>query len=193
MPLLVAEQRNPEWHAAHHMRVTASVAAGALGLSPHMSRQAAWRAITGAKTEAESRDNKHFAWGREFESQAIQEYECVSGSLVEPTGLWVSEALDWLGASPDGLVGSDGLVEVKCPGELPGAVPVHYRIQCLVAIYVTGRQWCDFFSWTHNGYFLKRIHRCEGIDGIVKRLASFYHRYVASGQCPERKQRRKKS
>lgn len=97
---------------------------------------------------------KQTEWGRQNESLAIAAYELRTGRDVEPAGFIVHREHGHIGGSPDGLVGSDGLVEIKCPynpeihhaNRLVGMPPGHMpQIQGL--LWVTGRRWCDFLSF----------------------------------------------
>jgi hypothetical protein len=105
------------------------------------------------------------------------------------------------GASPDRLIGDDGLIEVKCPNTathietlLEGAVPGKYRLQMMWQMACTGRQWCDFVSFDPRmpedmRLFVRRIERCPvtiadiekevriflaEIDDTVNRLVAAY-------------------
>lgn len=188
MPLLVPSQRTPEWHAAHFQRVTASVAAACLGVGPD-SRQKAWRSILGQRTQAESRPNRFQQWGVDQEPRARLAYEIRTGLLVEETGFWVHPSLDWLGASPDGLVG-EGLLELKCPDKLPVRVPTYHRIQMLIQLAVCERPWCDYFCWTPDGVFCQRVYPA-GTAGLIVKLARFRNNYVLTNTQPPRGGRRK--
>ncbi len=93
-------------------------------------------------------------WGIEHEDDARAEYEAQTGNLVELTGFIKHPSVPFLGASPDGLVGDDGLLEIKCPNPSTqiayiraGVVPEQYRPQILLQLIVTGRRWCDFVSF----------------------------------------------
>jgi hypothetical protein len=73
---------------------------------------------------------------------------------VEEIGFVDHPAIEMAGASPDGLIGDDGLVEIKCPGTathietlLGGSIPDKYRLQMLFQMACTGRQYCDFVSF----------------------------------------------
>lgn len=188
MPLLEIDQRTPEWLEARKGKVTASIAAGCLGLCPYTSRQKAWRTILGTEPQ---RENNHMRWGTEFEPTARRAYECETGNIVDEGGFWVHDSIPWLAASPDGLVGHDGISEVKCPGKLPLIVPIHHRVQMLIQLAVTGREWADYYVWTHDGTFLRRVYRA-GITGLIARLELFYNRYVLTGIEPPKKKRLKK-
>jgi predicted phage-related endonuclease len=92
--------------------------------------------------------------GRELEPVAVAEYEFQTGLETDKTGFWVHPTIDRFGASPDRLVGQDGLLEVKCP--LPtthieyliaGIMPEEYVDQVQSELACTGRQWADFVSF----------------------------------------------
>jgi hypothetical protein len=158
-------------------------------MNPHMSRQEAYRRALGIQSDG---GNRHTRWGSEFEPIARSAYEVATGNMVMTTGFWVHPKFDWLGASPDGLIGGDGLVEIKCPTACPESVPLAHRIQMLVQLIVTGREWCDYFVWTHEKTFLRRVH-LAGEAGLLRRLEAFYHDHVLAKVEPPRKKRSKKS
>jgi exodeoxyribonuclease (lambda-induced) len=94
------------------------------------------------------------AWGLEREEEAKAAYEAHTGLLVRDAGFYDHPRIDNLGATPDGLVNSDGLVETKCPTTatflewtLTGAVPEEHKPQMIVQIACTGRRWCDFVAF----------------------------------------------
>lgn len=90
------------------------------------------------------------------EPRARDTYAEQRGVTVEEVGFMVRSGEGWtLGYSPDGLVGQDGLIEVKAPRAkthmrtfLDDKVPSGYMAQCQAALLVSGRQWCDFLSWS---------------------------------------------
>lgn len=104
--------------------------------------------------------------GETEEPRACEKYAETRGVDVEPMGFMVRSGDGWsLGYSPDGLVGLDGLVEVKAPRAkthlrtiINDEVPREYMAQCQAALLVSGRQWCDFISW------------CGGMPMYVKRV-----------------------
>jgi len=93
-------------------------------------------------------------WGKEQEENARLAYEFVTGNKVKEVGFIKHHSIDNLGASPDGLILSDGLVEFKCPEStthvdyiLSGIVPDEYIPQMIDQLLVTERDWCDFVSY----------------------------------------------
>ena len=92
--------------------------------------------------------------GTELEPFARAAYEIRFGRIVEETGFIKHPKIEWSGASPDGLVGDDGLLEIKCPNTsahigylLSGEAPAQYIPQMIWQIECTGRKWCDFASY----------------------------------------------
>ncbi len=128
--------------------------------------------------------------GVEYEDSAIQAYEYASDNSVERVGF--VKCHDLLGVSPDGFVGQDGIVEVKCPDSnthvgyiLDDVVPSKYLYQMLFQMMVTGRSWCDFVSYDprmphpHN-IFVKRVFMQDYLEEWGKlsdKLSAFLELY----------------
>jgi len=102
----------------------------------------------------ESFTNAAMEWGTATEPQARIVYEAEMGLFVEQVPFVLHPTIEWFGCSPDGLVGENGLLEIKCPSSKnhikylnAGKPPAKYvpQMQCQMA--VTGRQWCDFVSF----------------------------------------------
>ena len=114
--------------------------------------------------------NDAMQWGTATEPFARAKYEEVTGEIVELRGLATHGDIPCFGASPDGLVGDDGLVEIKCPTTttfvewlIGGEVPEQHKPQMLAQLAVTGRKWVDFFAFDprikgeEQKYFLRRF------------------------------------
>lgn len=93
-------------------------------------------------------------WGITTEPAAKMKYEEITGSFIENCGFALHDTIEFCGASPDGLIGNDGLIEIKCPTTsthiewiLGGEVPEKHKPQMLLQMAVTGRTWCDFMSY----------------------------------------------
>jgi putative phage-type endonuclease len=98
--------------------------------------------------------NDAMRWGNEQEPFARAAYEVAMGCLVDQVGLVLHPAIERGAASPDGLVGSTQLVEIKCPKTathisylLAGEVPAQYQNQMLWQMACTDRIGCDFVSF----------------------------------------------
>lgn len=154
-------QRTDEWFAARLGKATASriadiVARTKSGYSAsraNYSAQLVAERLTG--TVAESFSSAAMAWGTEKEPEARAAYEWETDATVTEIGFVDHPRIAMSGASPDGLVGDDGLVEIKCPNTathiatlLGGKViPSKYEAQIQWQMTCTGRQWCDFVSY----------------------------------------------
>ncbi len=118
---------------------------------------------------APSFTNAAMQHGTLTEPEARRAYEFFVDCDVREVGFVAHPALAMAGASPDGLVGSDGLVELKCPNTathidtlLSGVVPDKYIKQMQFQMICTGREWCDFASYDNRlpermRLFVKRV------------------------------------
>ena len=188
MPEIVTDQLSPKWHEARVGRITASVAAGCLGLSPHMGPITAWKAIMGIRQA----ENGFMRYGTANESAAKSAYQIATGHLVRETGFWVHPTLDWLGASPDAFVGHRGCLEVKAPQTLPDSIPPHHAVQMQVQMFVCDCDWAEYWAWhPEQGHYLARIN--ADIGNLVELLKQFYETYVITNTPPPRRKRKAKS
>jgi putative phage-type endonuclease len=118
---------------------------------------------------AEGFTNSAMQWGTETEPLARAAYEAYTNELVEQVGFIEHPIIHNTGASPDGLVGLFGLVEIKSPQTnthldtlLSGSVPTKYIPQMMWQMRVCDRQWCDFVSFDPRlpdklQLFIKRV------------------------------------
>jgi len=171
------EQRTDDWFAARIGKVTASrvadvVAKTKSGYSASRDNymaQLVCERLTGKP--AESFSNAAMQWGTETEPLARAAYEAKMDVLVDEVGFIDHPSIVNSGASPDGLVGIDGLIEIKCPNTathidtlLSQTVPKKYADQIFWQMACTGRDWCDFVSYDPRlppdlQLFIKRIPR----------------------------------
>jgi putative phage-type endonuclease len=175
------EQRSPEWYAARLGKVTASRVADVIAKtkSGYSASRANYMAeLVCERLTGRSGDfyqNAAMVWGTETEPMARSAYEAHSGNLVTETGLVLHSSISDAGASPDGLIDEDGLVEIKCPNTathidtlLDEKVPSKYVTQIMWQMACTGRKWCDFVSYDprmpeHMQIFVKRVERDDDI------------------------------
>lgn len=154
------EQGTPEWFAARLGNVTASRVADVIAKTKsgysasreNYMAQLICERMTG--TVAESYSNAAMQWGTETEPLARAAYESYADVLVDQIGYVPHPVISRAGASPDGLVGVDGLLEIKCPNTathietlLSEKVPSKYITQMQWQMSCTGRKWCDFVSF----------------------------------------------
>ena len=168
-------QRSPEWHEARRGKMTASNLGASLGQVGYVSRPQAFRRAMGLDT---FEGNEATDWGTLHEENGIKVYEKLTRNVVQETGLHVHPEYGWLAGSPDGLVGCDGLIEVKCPfyKRRPHQdVPGHYWMQCNALMEITRREWCDYICWTPGGVTIQRIPRdSTTFNWLLPYYANFY-------------------
>lgn len=154
------EQRTDEWFAARLGLVTASRVADLMAKTrsgPAASRknylwELACQRLTG--TREDGYINSAMQRGIDLEPMARGYYEGVTGTLVDEVGFIKHKYVNWFGASPDGLVGDYGMLEIKCPNTathgdflLTGKVDDRYIKQMQAQMSCANRDWCDFVSF----------------------------------------------
>ncbi len=154
------EQGTPEWHELRRGKVTASRVADILAKTKtgtSVSRQnylieLALQQTT--KTIEPSYTNAAMEWGTATEPQARVAYEVNTNNFVDQVPFIDHPKIQGFGCSPDGLVGADGLLEIKCPNSATHweyfkaqEPPKKYFIQMQAQMAVTGAKWCDFVSF----------------------------------------------
>lgn len=185
MPVQIkAEQRTPEWFEARLGRATASrfgdiMAKTRSGYSASRKNYLAELLIQRlTKQIPDNYQSPAMLWGVENEPVAVLQYTLETGNGVEETSLWLHDEIE-AGASPDGLVGKDGLIEVKCPNSAThietlhtGKLPTQYKAQVQGQMWVTNRNWCDFISYDprlpENAQMI--VIRVERDDEYIKEL-----------------------
>ena len=189
------EQRSPEWFKAREGRVTGSSVGAILGLSPFMSADDVMRRMVreyhGADSEFQG--NAATQWGTMNEPGACSEYEMETGNTVELCGFYTYE--HWLGASPDGLIGSNGLVEFKCPYSMrkgegrfkTAQEQMHYYAQMQIQLFITNRDYCDFYQWSPSQTKLEVVSRDDQfLKDSLPKLKDFYDAYLLECGNPDR-------
>lgn len=154
------EQRSDAWFMERAGKVTASAIYKVMARTKtgygadraNYHAQLVAERLTGRA--AESFTNAAMQWGTDTEPQARAMYSLVTGLDVKETGFHAHPAIAMSGASPDGLVGEAGLVEIKCPNTathiatLTGSgIERKYMLQMQWQMACTGRDWCDFASF----------------------------------------------
>ena len=153
-------QNTPEWFSLRLGHVTGSriadiVSRTKTGYSASRANylaQLVSERLTGQN--GESYTNAPMQWGIDHEAEARRAYAFRFNRTVAETGFVSHPTIKMAGASPDGLVGDDGLVEIKCPNTathietfVTGTIPAKYEAQMLWQMACTGRGWCDFVSY----------------------------------------------
>lgn len=186
------EQRSEEWHELRLGKVTASRVADVIARTKsgwgasranYMAELVAER-LTGVRAEAYV--NAAMQRGTDLEPLARSTYEFFTNRTVVEIGFVSHPSIADTGASPDGLLGDDGLIEIKVPNTsthietlLSGAVPGKYVTQMQWQMACAGRAWCDFVSFDPRmpatmSMFIKRVQRDDAmIASLEKDVAEF--------------------
>lgn len=165
------EQNTQEWFDVRDLKFTASnastILADGAGLKTLIKEMLAEHYSSGNYEQYSNKyTNKDMERGHEFEDKARMTYEFETGNSVEQVGF--VEMDKHIGCSPDGLVGKDGLVEIKNFSDkvylellLTDKIDKKYYNQMQMQMYVTGRKWCDYFvfnpNFTDKPFYLKRV------------------------------------
>jgi putative phage-type endonuclease len=171
------EQGTDEWFAVRIGKVTASRVADVLAKTKtgystsrdNYMAQLVCERLTGQK--GESFTNAAMQHGTDTEPLARAAYEALHDVLVDEVGFIPHPSILMAGASPDGLVSDDGLLEIKCPNTathietlLSQTVPGKYNTQMQFQMACTNRSWCDFVSFDNRlppelQLFVRRVPR----------------------------------
>lgn len=172
------EQRSDAWFAARLGKATASrfhdimskTKSGPSAYRKNYKAELVVERLTGEK--ASSFTSPAMQWGIDNEPIARLAYTAETGNDVEDATFVQHMTLE-AGASPDGYVGEDGLVEIKCPNTATHIetlwtkkVPFQYIAQVQGQLWITGRKWCDFVSFdprmpSNAQLFITRVERDE--------------------------------
>ena len=153
------DQNSPEWDEARRGVITASCFSNIVQRTGKPSTQRkkylyklAAEVVSGYKVASYS--NAIMERGHEVEQEARQAYSDATLNEIDHVGFCFMDESHRVGASPDGLVGEDGGVEIKCPDAhthveylLSNKLPVKYLQQVQGSMYVTGRSWWNFVSY----------------------------------------------
>jgi len=191
--VLKVTQGTAEWALARSGHVTSSricdvmakIKSGEAAARRDYRIQLVAERLTGKPSES-GYTNAYMIRGTEQEPFARAAYEMRSDVMVDQVGFVLHEELEHCGCSPDGLVGDDGLLEIKCPKTsthigyiLDGGIPSEYRLQMLWQMECTGRSWCDFLSYDPRlpenlQLFIRRYERNdERLAEIRKEVVRF--------------------
>jgi putative phage-type endonuclease len=152
-------QRSPEWRKIRCGKIGASdmsavLAKGKSGGESKTRKTLMFRVLAERLSgiPQETYCNSAMKWGTEHEPYARNLYEMEMSCSVKQVGF--VEWDEYAGCSPDGFVGEDGLVEIKCPNTsthlsyiLANRMPPEYFIQVQSQMWITERRWCDFVSY----------------------------------------------
>jgi putative phage-type endonuclease len=186
------EQRTEEWFSARLGKVTASrvsdvIAKTKSGYSASRDNymaQLICERLTGQ--QGESFTNTAMQWGTETEPLARSAYENAKGLFAEEVGFVQHPTIEMSGASPDGLVETRGMLEIKCPNTATHidtlinlSVPTKYITQMQWQMRCCERQWCDYVSFDPRlpldlQLFIKRVEfDAEYVATLEKEVNQF--------------------
>ena len=178
-----SEQRSEQWFETRNGKITASNVGAILGESKYKSRDDVMREMVrdhfGA--EREFTGNAATQWGVDNEPNALAMLGVETGEFIERCGFTVSPVHPWLGASPDGLIGSDTVVEVKCPYNKEvfslDSRP-DYMAQIQTQMFVAGRSKGIFAVWVPGYIQITPVDFDQAWqDESIPVLADFYACY----------------
>jgi hypothetical protein len=185
MTLITDTQQTAEWFQARCGKATASrfkdVLAKLKSGAPAAARES--YLIEVATERLTNSAVSHFStpamqWGTTHEAAARTLYEARFNVEVEQIG-FVAHDLMAAGASPDGLVDWDGLIEIKCPfnptnhvNTLRNGMPVEHMAQIQGQLWITDRRWCDFVSFdprmpSQLQLYVQRVERDDMFIGML--------------------------
>jgi|TARA_R110000824_G_scaffold89941_1_gene220056 hypothetical protein len=179
--ILEMEQGSDEWLAARLGRPSASMFSKLITTKGKPSTQAGGyiNKLAGERLSGESEafyTNEHMVRGTELEPEAREAYEFISGNDVLEVGFVVDPSFEY-GCSPDGLIGTDGGIEIKCPAattmmkyyqDSEELVKAYYQ-QIQGCMWVTKRDWWDAFAYHPKmKHVLVRVSRD---DAFIAKLA----------------------
>ena len=184
MKVLDLPQGSDAWKAARAGLVTASrmcdvlakIKTGEAAARRDYRSQLVAEILTGVPQD-DGYMNAEMQWGVENEPFARAAYEVVTEQLVDQIGLVLHPSIERAAASPDGLVGADGVLEIKCPKTathlqylMDGVMPAKYEPQVMWQLACTGRVWADFVSFDPRLPEKMRLFRVR-LERDEKRIA----------------------
>lgn len=154
------DQRSDEWRQLRVGRLTgsrakkmlATIKSGEAADRRDLRMQLVCERLTGVPQDSDY-VNAEMQWGTDHEADAIKAYEAETGAMVTLVGFCEHDTLT-AGTSPDGLIGTDGILSIKCPKSAThvrylreGSEPAEHAAQNTHELWLTGRAWLDFVSY----------------------------------------------
>ena len=184
-------QGSQEWLEMRLGKVTASrmkdVLTNGRGGNPSKTAESYMIELIAERLTGESKpffENDAMRWGTETEPQARAMYELESGNDVEEVAFIVKD--EFIGVSPDGLIGSAGMLEIKCPTTstqvrraLSGEYHNDYIAQIQAQLWVAEREWCDFVSFDPRldcgaSFLIERVNRDHLFISIMEEKTAVF-------------------
>lgn len=177
------KQGTKEWFDSRQMRVTASQIAAIMGIDPYRSRDDIMRQFVEQYRGIHKPQEQNIAmqYGTQHEQIARLDYIDAVDEEVRECGFFVSDDHDFIGASPDGIVGDNkAVLEIKCPYKYRNSADIGppstgWLYQAQFQMLVTGIGFCHFFQWSPNGTNLKVL--CADKD-LQEQLLFYSKRFI---------------
>lgn len=193
-------QNNPEWYQDRLFHFTSSELYKLLSEPREKAKKEAGELSESAKTyvydkiseyitngtclDYKELNTREVQWGKDLEIPARHVYEKARDVQVSDCGFY--EYNPYFGGSPDGLVGDDGIIEIKCPFNTSVHVKhlrmktqedlakgyFEYYVQIQGNFIATGRKWCDFISYDprcQNELFALKVLRIERDEELIQK------------------------
>lgn len=167
-------QKSKEWYEKRNKILTASQIASILNKNIYQSPfdilvEKIYSFINNDKYITEH-THKYTDWGNKFEPIAVKFYEFLKEEKVIEIGLVVHSKFEWLGASPDGLLMSGNLLEIKCPftRNITNDIPNHYWIQIQIQLEVCNMEYCDYLECDFYEYKNEEEYKNDNYDSDLK-------------------------
>lgn len=196
--ITIGQRNNPTWHLARRGRLTASNFGSVLKakrVTPSLLKR-----LLG---EYDLSGVKAVQWGVNNEQEALKAFTVLTGKTVQETGIWL-DASGILGASPDGIVDDETVLEAKCPyternltiEEAIAASPTFclekaqdgngyvlkkdhiYWDQVQGEMFFTQRKFCYFVVWTSKDVAVVKVEKDESWDANIPVLKEFYFKHI---------------
>lgn len=177
MTIHTVDQRTAEWFALRAGRLTGSCAKDMLAkikTGEAVARRDLRYKLVAERLSGQSQEdtyvNAAMQWGIDHEAEAVAAYEAAAGVFVDPIGFVAHDDL-LVGTSPDGFIGLDGILSIKCPKTAThirylrdGLEPAEHAAQNTHELWLTGRAWIDFVSYDPRlpeglRLFIRRVTR----------------------------------
>lgn len=192
------EQRSPEWFAQRVGRITGSRVGAILGCNPFMKPADVMRSMVrefhGAPSEFTG--NVATEYGTFQEENALADLE-LDGFTITEVGFLQHPDFPWLGASPDGLIGKDYILEVKCPygkrniknGEEFKTLNEqdHYYAQVQIEMFCAQREKAIFYQWAVGASVFETVKiDPPWLEENLPKLEAFHTEYLNEIENPSR-------
>ena len=191
------EQGSADWHKMRLGKVTASrvkdVLSKGRGSAPSKTAESYMIELISEILTGQPKpffENDAMRWGTETEPQARSMFE-IKNDFIDVDEVAFIEHSDFVGVSPDGLIGDSGMLEIKCPTTttqikraLSGQYHLDYKAQIQMQLWVAQREWCDFVSFDPRlpescGYLQERVYRDEE---YIKSMESKINEFIDNMQ-----------